>query len=338
MSFYSNFKKHVFQNHFFQASDSLLVAVSGGLDSVVLLSLLKRLSLEIPFQIIIVHVNYHLRGKASDLDEALVRKIALNKNFKIEVLSAPLSSKKSLQDQARNIRFDYFEKLARKYRCTKIVLAHHLQDQVETFLMKLIQGSGMQGLKSIEAERAFSGKSSLKLVRPLLIFSKEELKAYAKSEALKWREDASNRKDDYVRNKLRLRVLPHFLKINPQSLSKIGEAIEILQFENEWMDLQCQKLLHGKLKRKSEKIYLALEFLQKLPISVRYRIYSRVFKEDISAIRLNRGYLTSIDEMVMGEKKQMKLSFSGSWGAHIEKKQLVFLQWRSKNLKKRGFF
>lgn len=338
MSLYPDFKKHVLQNNFFKSTDSLLVAVSGGLDSIVLLNLLKRLSALIPYKILVVHVNYHLRGKASDLDETLVRRYSSDYGFSLEVLSCSLSSKKSLQDQARNIRFDYFEKMARKHRCTQIVLAHHLQDQAETFLIKLLQGAGLQGLKSMEAQRNFSVRSTLKIIRPLLVFPKEALKNYAQAEKLKWREDASNRREDYLRNVLRLRVLPLFQKINPQFLFKIGEAIEVLQFESEWMEQQCKKLIRGKLDKKAGKIYLPLEFLKNNPISMRNRIYSYVFKEHLASIRINRGYLKSLDEMVMGEKKQMKLSFSGSWGACLEKNHLVFRQWRLSDLEKRGFF
>lgn len=338
MSLYSKFKKHILDHHFFVAGESLVLGVSGGLDSVVLLHLCSRLSREMPLRIIVAHVNYHLRGKASDLDEVFVSKLSFLLNIVSEIHSGEISSKSSLQDQARRIRYAHFEKVAKKHRCSKVVLAHHLQDQVETFLIKLIQGAGVQGLKSMEAESFFSKKSKLKVLRPLLPFSKEELREFARSEGLKWREDASNQKEDYLRNSVRLSLLPAFEKLSPKATFKIAEAVEVIQSENEWMSLQCEKIMKGRVLKKAGKIFLRLAFLQKQAPSMRHRIYSKLFSDYFPSVRLNRDYLKNLDDMVVKEKKRMKLSFSAGCGAYLDQACLVFVRWRKENLHKSGFF
>lgn len=338
MSFYSSFKNHLLTQKIILPGERLALGLSGGLDSTVLLHLLFCLKKEFPLFLVGVHVNYHLRAKASDLDEALLRQMLAKMNLPLEVLSSPLALKSSIQDQARRIRYDYFAKIAAQYRCEKIILAHHAEDQVETFLMRLVRGSGLQGLGAMNQEREFSFDSKLKVIRPLLPFSKEDLRTYARGKKIRWREDASNQKTDYLRNFIRLNFLKPLKKKNPQVLQKISEAIEVVQEENEWMNQYVRKILKGKVKGHSGEFTLPLDWLQKQASPLRKRIYLQLFKEKIPTLTPSRKYLTSLDEMVMGHKTQMKLSFSMGYGAFLQKGALTFVRWRQQKLEKRGFF
>lgn len=337
MSLYSRFKRQVSKQALVQPGEKLLIAISGGLDSCVLLDLLLRLRAELALEFVLAHVNYRLRGRASEQDEAFVRRLAASQDLTLEVLVAKLASKASLQEKARQIRYSFFAKVAHKHGCSQVAVAHQAQDQVETFFLKMLQGAGLQGLQGMKAQRPLTPASHLQLLRPLLPFTREEVEAYARERGLKWREDASNRKVDYARNFIRLKILPLLKRANPQALHKIAEALETLQGENDWMEAEVEEALKGKLKARAGKISLPLAFLKKHPISFRKRIYVRVFKE-VPHLRLTRGYIEGLDEMVMGAKSQMKLSFSGGYGACLEKGHLTILKWRSENLSKRGFF
>ncbi len=338
MSFFLKFKKHLLKQKKILPGDRLLVGLSGGLDSTVLLHLLFSLKEELGLFLLGVHVNYHLRGKSSQKDEDFLRQMLSKMKLPLEVLSNPILSKSSIQDQARQVRYKYFEKIAKKYRCQKIILAHHVEDQVETFLMRLIRGAGLQGLASMEQERLLAADSKLKVLRPLLSFSKEDLKSYAKEQKIQWREDLSNQKTDYLRNFLRLKFLKSLKKKNPQVTQKIFETIELIQDENDWIKQYAQKLLQGNLHESAMRWELSLSWLKKQEKPIRKRIYMAIFKEKIPTLTPTQKYLNSLDEMVMENKTQMKISFSKGYGACIQKDRLVLLRWRQQKLQKRGFF
>ncbi len=338
MSLYSNFKKQVHSHSLILPRERLLLGISGGLDSTVLLDLLGRLKKEYRFHLVLAHVNYHLRGKDSNLDQALVAKLAASFNLPLEIFSVKLKSKSAIQNRARQIRFHFFEKISKKHRCKKIVLAHHAHDQVETFFMRLLRGAGLQGLAAMEKERIFGLGSKLKVVRPLLEFSKKELAIYAKKEKLKWREDPSNQKTNYLRNFVRLKIIKNLEKIHPQVIQKISEGIDVLQRENQWMEDYVQELLRKKMLRPSQALRIPLDFLKKLEKPLRDRVYLSFFSQAGLDLSPTKTHLNSLDEMVMVHKTRMKLSFSKGFGAMLEKGDLVFLKWRRQKLDQRGFF
>lgn len=145
MSLYSQFKKNILKHQLLSPEDRVLLGLSGGLDSVVLLHLILRLQKEMGFILRALHVNYHLRGKESLRDEKFVRLLSQQWSFPLNVLSAKMSRKSSLQDQARQIRYHFFDRMSRKYKSYKVLVAHHAQDQVETFLSNLSREVGFRG-------------------------------------------------------------------------------------------------------------------------------------------------------------------------------------------------
>jgi tRNA(Ile)-lysidine synthase len=197
----------------FRETDKLLLAVSGGVDSTVLVHLLQTLD----YPIAIAHVNYGLRGEESDQDEEFVRE--LGKTIKVPVYinrfdTEKIASKtdKSVQMVARQLRYEWFHQLLEEHDLEYIVTGHHADDNLETALFNLSKGTGISGLRGIPVV------SNL-VRRPMIHVSKEELITYARSHHLKWREDASNEDDKYNRNLIRNRVIPEMRKINP-SLSE----------------------------------------------------------------------------------------------------------------------
>lgn len=222
-------RQHIEQQQLFQASDKLLFAISGGLDSMVLLHALHLLG----YKGLIAHVNFGLRGDESQRDEDFVRSKAQSYNFPIEVLHAQTAeyamvNKVSVQMAARNIRYDWFFDLLKREACRYVIVAHHMDDSIETLFINLIRGTGIRGLKGIS-------NSSL-LRRPFLPFSRAELLQYAHENGIEWREDSSNASTYYLRNKLRHQVLPNLDAINPTWRTLTAKVTEELQVVNVIID------------------------------------------------------------------------------------------------------
>ena len=219
----ARFKKNIETNFSFLIGKKLLIACSGGLDSVVLTHLIKQLN----FEIALAHCNFSLRGKESDGDEMFV--IGLAKNLEIPVFAETFDTKKfaeehkiSTQMAARDLRYNWFAEILKDFKFDYLLTAHHLDDDLETFFINLSRGTGLNGLIGIP-------KENNKIIRPLLNFSREEILKYAEANNLKWREDSSNKKTDYLRNKLRLEVLPKFKETNESLLKNFQKTQQNLQ-------------------------------------------------------------------------------------------------------------
>ncbi|MDH3520328.1 MAG: tRNA lysidine(34) synthetase TilS [Myxococcales bacterium] len=218
----------------------VLVAVSGGVDSVVLAHALCGLAPRAHIEVCVGHVNHGLRGAASDADERFVAELAA-------ALGVPCSSRRvdplalragrsslerpTLQEAARTLRYAALDALADSLEASRVATAHHADDQVETVLLRLLRGSGPDGLGGIP-ERS----PDRRLVRPLLEVSRAQIERYARTHALAWREDASNARGDYARNRLRRDWIPgltaHF---NPRLLRAIANLAEAQRRDSEWI-------------------------------------------------------------------------------------------------------
>ena len=205
----SRFKDHIEKKFSFLREKKLLVACSGGVDSVVLVHLMKELN----FNLAIAHCNFSLRGKESDGDEMFV--IGLAKQLEIPVFAETFDTKIFARDHristqmaARNLRYAWFDEVLINFKYDYLLTAHHLDDDMETFFINVSRGTGINGLTGIPSQNE-------KIIRPLLPFSRNEIERYAETNKLKWREDQTNQKPDYLRNKIRLEVLPSFKETNP---------------------------------------------------------------------------------------------------------------------------
>ncbi len=194
----------------------IVVAVSGGADSMVLAALLHRLGMTIA----VAHCNFGLRQEESDGDEAMVKDWVAAKGIPFYVKRFDTRKQLeetggNLQETARDLRYQWFEELRRELGFDLVATAHHSQDSVETMLINFFKGTGIAGMHGILPQQQ-------KIIRPLLSFSKEELQQYASDQAIPWREDSSNLKDDYTRNAIRHQLLPAIEKIFPGSLDNLA--------------------------------------------------------------------------------------------------------------------
>lgn len=218
------FQSFVEENKLFTFNDNLLVAVSGGIDSVVLCHLLHLAN----YKFAIAHVNFKLRNQDSELDAQFVSELAkkLNVNFYLKEVNTTEFSKAnkiSIQAAARKIRYDWFDFLLKKHDYNYLLTAHHLNDSFETAIYNFIKGTGIKGLRGIKTSNGH-------IKRPLLFATKKEIHDFAIENMLSWRDDISNIEDKYNRNHLRINVLPKFEKVNPSYISTFAQTSANLQF------------------------------------------------------------------------------------------------------------
>ena len=235
------FNHFIGENNLCNQNDKILMAVSGGLDSIVMLDLFHVSE----FNIAVAHCNFKLRGEESDEDEKFVKLLAEEKNidafFKsFETKRFAENNKLSTQEAARILRYNFFESLCKEHGFSKIAVAHHKDDQKETFFINLFRGAGLKGLKGIPLKRD-------KIIRPLLFASRKEIENYAKSKNLGFRSDSSNDSDKYLRNQIRHHLLPVIEDLKPNFQKRFESSLHLLKEDNavltELLDEKRKKLI-----------------------------------------------------------------------------------------------
>ena len=212
------FKNHIKSDFPYLATGKLLVAVSGGVDSVVLAHLCKSARLDFS----IVHCNFNLRDEESDGDESFLLDLA--DALDVEIFTESFDTKTyardagiSIQMAARDLRYNWFKELSASLGFDYILTAHHINDDLETFLINFIRGTGLEGLTGIKTENE-------KIIRPILKFSRKEIESFAREKKIHWREDSSNLDSKYLRNQIRNEIVPKMENINPQLLESFEKT------------------------------------------------------------------------------------------------------------------
>ena len=221
--------------------DLLVVAISGGPDSVCLLHLLSEIGKDYPFKLHAGHLNHSLRGIEADEDAEFVKKFCDVLNIpstivKRDIASLAKSMRKSTQETARMARYQALREISQQNEGRWIVTAHHAGDQAETFLMRLIRGSGTRGLSAIPRIRD-------SVIRPFLNFTKDEILAYLRQHQLAFREDSSNKLPHYFRNQIRQELLPFLEKYNPNILHVLERESDILMEEDRALEAVVNQVL-----------------------------------------------------------------------------------------------
>ncbi len=217
------FRKYIAKHRLCFPEDRILVAVSGGVDSVVMLNLLHRAG----YALAVAHCNFQLRGKDADADALFVQNLA--KTYQIpffvktcDARTYAIKEKISIEMAARRLRYDWFEELQQLHGFQKLAVGHNKDDDAETFFIKLLRGSGLEGLKGMMPLRG-------KIMRPLLFAPRSEIMAYALKHRLAFREDATNASDDYLRNRIRHKLLPFLEKEYPGARRAVADTLDNLK-------------------------------------------------------------------------------------------------------------
>lgn len=286
-------------------SEIFLLAISGGVDSMVLLHLFKQASLR--FQV--AHVNFQLRGEDSNLDEKLVKEVCDTENIvchvnKVDTASFCNQNKMGVQEAARVIRYNWFKEIQSELNSNFLVTAHHLNDNIETFFINAKRGSGLRGLKSMSNLDA-SGS----IFRPLLELTKTQIRDYASSNMISYREDVSNEKNDYLRNAIRNEIMPIFSKIDAQYEQKFG--VTLLNLQNDF-----DFLLH-QLESESKKVMVNYEDL--IEIKNFRTLHSRLILHCIEKFGFSRNDVQSI----LQTQESSKEFFSTTYKLLIDRNRLI---------------
>jgi len=249
-------KKYIEDRGLLESKAKIIVGLSGGADSVVLLSILHALG----YDCIAAHCNFHLRGKESDDDECFSAGFAaslgipfLKTDFNTQSVAG--ERKISIEMAARDLRYEWFEQLRKEYGADAIAVAHHQDDSIETLLLNLIRGTGINGLIGIKPKNGF-------IVRPMLCVSKDEILQYAQEQKISYVTDLSNLKDEYTRNKIRLQLLPLLQSLNPGIDTSLLRTMEHLN--------EVSKIYYAHIKEVKEKVWNEDDKTIDIPVLLTY--------------------------------------------------------------------
>ena len=222
MTLSDGFSRYVRENGLFTHDDRILLTVSGGVDSMVMLTLF----VEAGYRVGVAHCNFQLRGTESEEDELLVEQEAAKYgvpfyNRRFETAAEMDRTGESMEMAARRLRYAWFDELCRNEGYTTVAIAHHADDSIETFFINLLRGTGLRGLTGISTQRG-------QIVRPLMFASRKEILEYAVAHHIPFREDSTNKSTKYLRNKIRLGLIPRIREINPKFTDLMRRNIERL--------------------------------------------------------------------------------------------------------------
>ncbi|SHF03608.1 tRNA(Ile)-lysidine synthase [Arenibacter palladensis] len=248
-----NFRNHIDLYFPHLKEGKFLLACSGGLDSVVLAHLCASYKLDFS----LAHCNFKLRGEESDKDEDLVRTLGKELGKEIFVTSFDTHGymaqhKTNLQIAARELRYNWFSQIMENHHIKTLVTAHHADDSLETFIINLSRGTGIEGLSGIPS-------LTNTISRPLLQFSRTEIKKYAEANAIHWREDASNENTKYLRNNIRHNIIPKLKELNPHFLENFLKTQEYLG--------QTQEILHHHITQLKKQLFSKEEMVEKVKVA-----------------------------------------------------------------------
>ncbi|TDD74728.1 tRNA lysidine(34) synthetase TilS [Flavobacterium caseinilyticum] len=253
------FQNHLLHNFQLLNGKKILLATSGGKDSMVMVHLFQQLDYEIG----IAHCNFQLRAMESFEDQNFVQEYAAANDIPVFITQFDTKAfaedyKVSTQVAARELRYNWFYELLETENFDYILTAHHADDNLETFLINLSRGTGLEGLTGIPEQNE-------RVIRPLLAFSQEEMEEYAKLNNIQWREDSSNASDKYLRNKIRHQLVPMLKELNPNFLSSFHKTQTYLQEAQVLVEDASIMIYQQVAKQEEDTIYFDLKKLKKLP-------------------------------------------------------------------------
>ncbi len=292
----NTFTQNINDNFSINGSDKILLAVSGGADSVVMLDLFARSK----FSCGIAHCNFKLRGEDSDLDEQFVEKLAEKYKFQLHKISFDTQKYAqengiSIEMAARDLRYEWFEKIRQEFGYQYIALAHHKDDVIETFFINLVRGTGIRGLSGIKSKNG-------NIIRPLLFANQQDIINYTETQKLQFREDISNQDTKIIRNKLRHEILPLLTEINPAANNNILNTIGNLYASQLLMSQKIEEYRKLLTRVKKRSIIINISNVQQLELG------EIVLYELLRDYNFNASQANDIYKAMNGESGRVFLS------------------------------
>ena len=299
-----------------EKGDKVIAGISGGADSVCLLLMLLELQKQIPFEVIVVHINHGLRGETARRDEEFVENLCRQYHLPIEICREDVElfakkGKQSLEEAGRNVRRAAFQRILKKYGGTKIALAHHKNDNAETLLMNLARGSGLSGLVGI---RPVSGKT----IRPLLCLTRAEIEQFLLQKNMTYCVDETNASNDYTRNRIRNCILPLLeTEVNEKAVVHMADTAGQLLKVYEYMEEQVETCYQNSVRREGHGLLFEEAPYKEMPDVFRGMIWKRMMRE-VSGKEQNihKAHIESLSELM---KKQVGRQVNLPYGMLAER-------------------
>ena len=293
--------------------ERLLVAVSGGVDSVVLLSVLNRVAKALNVFLHVAHLDHQIRPESAD-DAAFVRNLCLQWNVPchtashdVPVLAA--QSKLSLEMAGRQARREFLQRIAGQVNADYIVLAHHRDDQAETFMLRLVRGSGQSGLASMHIHQGVWW-------RPWLNCSREQIVEFAHQHKLSWVEDKSNNDPAFLRNRLRTQIIPKLRDINPRFDSRIADLTQQIQLEENYWQEQVSQRFNDLIVSQNDGLRMSRTVLLSIHPALRMRMLREALRQIRSDLqRIEAVHLQAIEGLLTSRRSQGQLDLPECWVA-----------------------
>ncbi len=301
--------------------DRILVACSGGVDSATLLFVLNEARKEVHFGLGAAHVNHLLRGSESERDEAFVRDTAAGYGIpffleRANVREYAASHGLSLQHAGRDIRYRFLDDIADREGFTRIATAHNLDDQIETFVLRLVKGSGLRGLASIPPARD-------RIIRPFLEVYRSEIASFAAQHAIAFVEDSSNEKIVYERNYIRHRIVPLCDELNPAFRGKIASLLADIQAVNATLDRQKDAFMK-RVRGGRKELTVPLGYFTKLDHELRYRVTADIFARLTPSFVPLREHIHLIEKIVSSKRPNLHLDLPSGLKVNKVYDRLIF--------------
>lgn len=309
---------------FWLPNSQILLAVSGGVDSMVLLQLMElvQAAQDNQVRIGVAHVNHQLRPE-SMAEEAFLREYCQKRQIPLFVRRWESLPTGGMEEAARKFRYQFFSEVMRENHYDTLMTAHHADDQLETMLMKMLRDGNVQTAGGMKEKRAFAGG---RLIRPLLTLGKEELLAYAQEQKIRYYDDATNYLLEVQRNRIRQLVVPPLKAENPQALAHFGQLAQQLQWLTAWQQRHFRQWFDQEVTVKSESLRLPVAALTALPEGEQFfslQYCSQRIRENWQ-VSLSQEQLQQISRSLRGGKPQWSVDLAGGWQFRREYDTLVF--------------
>ena len=315
MNLIKKIQENIFHHQLFSRGAKIVVGVSGGPDSVCLLDVLYKLKEKYNLKIIIAHVNYGLRGKDSEKDENLVEKLAKKYSLPFEIIRNTQYAIRNtnLEEKLRNFRYNFFEKIRKKYKADAIAVGHNLNDQAETVLMRILRGTGLRGLGAIKflprrpapPSRGEQAGKNGNIIRPLLNIGREDILSYLRKNRVIYRIDKTNLGVDFTRNKIRNQLFPYLEKnFNPNIQEVLYKLSQSVADDYDFINRYSQAWLA------TNKILRASELNKIHPAIQREVIRLEVEKYNPDLRKIESAHIEEVLKIVKsGKSKRQKMNF-----------------------------
>ena len=326
----AKFRNYIIKNNLLKDCKKLLLAVSGGPDSLAMLELFSEYKDEFDLKIAVAHVDHKLREESA-AEAEFVKACAQKKGFDffLKQINLPELIKKnnsSAEALARELRFDFFKEIIQKNNYDLLALAHHRDDQAETVLLNLFRGSGLQGLSGIQSKTELNG---IKIIHPLLEFSKEEILAYCKQKKLEPRFDSTNQENIYSRNIIRNEIFPLVeKKINYNAREVIARSSKLVAAENEFLQEMAAKKYEQIVKSENKnKIVVDFNEIINLDQVLQRRIYRFIYNKLNSNLDdLYLDHIFEIEKLIQNQKTGRGVDIASGIRVEISYSSLIFFK------------